>query len=88
MFKELHSKIQTENAFAMFFTDDFNCHSQLRCPDGDIPPESREIKERFSPLYLSEVIYKPKKNPLWIELLVNDQPDILIAAGTRASLDM
>ena len=28
-FENLHSKIKTENPFAMFFTGDFNAHSQL-----------------------------------------------------------
>ena len=31
----LYSKIKTENPFAIFFTGDFNAHSQLWWPDGD-----------------------------------------------------
>ena len=34
-FGNLHSKIQAENRFAMFFTGYFNGHSQLWWNDGD-----------------------------------------------------
>ena len=34
-FKSLHSKIQGEKPFAMFFTGDFNAPSQFWWPDGD-----------------------------------------------------
>ena len=92
-FKDLHTKIQAENPFATFFTGDFNGHSQFWWPDGDTTPEGKEIEELFSSLYLSQVIseptnFTPGKNPSCIDLLVTDQPNILIDSGTRASLDI
>ena len=57
--RTLHSKISEENPFAMFFTGDFNGHSQIWWPDGDSNPEGRVIEELFSSLNLSQVICEP-----------------------------
>ena len=43
-FRKLHSKINAENPFAMFYTGDFNGHSQIWWPDGDTNAEGREIE--------------------------------------------
>ena len=51
-FKSLYSKIQGENPFAMFFTGDFNAHSQFWWPDGDSTPESMEFENLFTWAYL------------------------------------
>ena len=42
-FKSLHSKIQGDNPFAMFFTGDFNAHSQFWWPYGDSNPVGMEF---------------------------------------------
>ena len=91
-FETLYSKIKTENPFAIFFTGDFNAHSQLWWPDGDTTPEGTKIEELFSKLCLSQLIseptnYEPHKNPSCIDLVVTDQPNIILDCGTRASLD-
>ena len=91
-FETLYSNIKTENPFAMFFTGDFNAHSQLWWPDGDTNPEGTKIEELFSKLGLSQLIseptnFEPHKNPSCIDLVVTDQPNIILNCGTRASLD-
>ena len=43
--EQLYSKIKIENPFAVFFTGDFNAHSQLWWPDGDSTPEGTKIEE-------------------------------------------
>ena len=73
-FKNLHSKIQGENPFAMFFTGDFNAHSQFWWPDGDSNPEGMEFENLFTSLGLSQIISEPThfesdKNPSCIVLL-------------------
>ena len=91
-FENLYSKIKAENPLAMFFTGDFNAHSQLWWPDGDTNHEGTEIEELFTKLSLSQVIsepthFEPNKTPSCIDLIVTDQPTIILDSGTRASLD-
>ena len=91
-FKNLYSKIKTENPFAMFFAGDFNGKSHLWWPDGDETPEGRELEDMFTSLGLSQVIseptnFDPGKKPSCIDLIVTDQPNIILDSGTRASLD-
>ena len=91
-FETIYSNIKTENPFAIFFTGDFNAHSQLWWPDGDTNPEGTKIEQLFSQLGLSQRISEPtnfesQKNPSCIDLVVTDQPNIILDCGTRASLD-
>ena len=91
-FRTLHSKINAENPFAMFFTGDFNGHSQIWWPDGDTNPEGREIEDLFTSLNLSQVISEPTNFtpgclPSCIDLIVTDQPNLILDSGTRPSLD-
>ena len=91
-FRNLHSKINAENPFAMFFTGDFNGHSQLWWPNGDTNPEGREIEDLFTSLNLLQVISEPTNFtpgcvPSCIDLIVTDQPNLILDSGTRASLD-
>ena len=58
-FEQLYSKIKIGNPFAVFFTGDFNAHSQLWWPDGDSTPEGTNIEELFSKLGLSQLISEP-----------------------------
>ena len=76
----------------MFFTGDFNGHSQFWWPDGDSTPEGREIDDLITALGLSQVIseptnFEPNKRPSCIDLIITDQPNLIIDSGTRASLD-
>ena len=91
-FKNLHSKIQAENPSATFFTGDFNAHSQFRLPDGDTTPEGMEIENLLTSLGLSQIIseptnFEPSKNPSCFDLIITDQPNLILGSGTRASLD-
>ena len=91
-FEHLYLKIKTENPLAMFFTGDFNAHSQLWWPGGNTTHEGTEIEELFTKLGLSQVIseptnFEPNKNPSCIDLIVTDQPNMILDCGTRASLD-
>ena len=91
-FKNLHSKIQAENPSATFFTGDFNAHSQFWWPDGDTTPEGMEIENLLTSLGLSQIIseptnFEPSKNPSCIDLIITDQPNLILDSGTRASLD-
>ena len=91
-FENLHTNIQNENPFATFYTGDFNGHSQFWWADGDTTPEGKKLEESFSNLNLSQVIseptnFTPNKNPSCIDLLITDQPNLILDSGTRPSLD-
>ena len=92
-FENLYSNIKTENPFAIFFTTVFNdAHSQFWWPDGDTTPEGTEIEELITKLGLSQLIseptnFEPHKNPSCIDLVITDQPNVILDSGTRASLD-
>ena len=89
---DLYSKIKNENPYASFFTGDFNGHSQFWWPEGDTTSEGREMENLISSLGLSQLIteptnFEPNKNPSCIDLIITDQPNIVLDSGTRASLD-
>ena len=89
-FRNLYSKIKAENPFAMFFTGDYNAHSQFWWPDGGTTPEGTEIENLFTSLGLSQVIceptnFEPNKNPSCIDLVITNQPNLILDCGTRAS---
>ena len=91
-FENLYSNIQAENPFATFFTGDFNAHCQSWWLHGNTTTEGEVIDNLFSKLGLSQVIseptnFEPHKNPSCIDLIVTDQPNIILESGTRASLD-
>ena len=76
----------------MFFTGDFNGHSQLWWPWGNSTSEGNSIEELTSVLGLSQLIteptnFEPNKNPSCIDLIFTDQPNMVIESGTRNSLD-
>ena len=57
-------------------------HSQLWWPDDDTTSEGTKLEEPFTKLGLSQLISEPTnfelhKNPLCIDLVVTDQPNIL-----------
>ena len=88
-FKNLHTNICSENPYAMFFTGDFNGHSQTWWPAGNTNVEGREIEELFFSLNLTQVIseptnFTPNCNPSCIDLIVTN---LMLDSGTRLSLD-
>ena len=55
-------------------------------------PEGSEIEHLLSSLGLSQVIseptnFEPNKNPSCIDLVIIDQPNLILDSGTRVSLD-
>ena len=91
-FRNLYAKIKAENPFTTFVIGDFNAHSQFWWPDGDTTPEGMEIEDLLTSLGLSQIIseptnFEPNKNPSCIDLIVTDQPNLIIDSGTRPSLD-
>ena len=91
-FKNLYSKIKAENPFATFFSGDFNAHSQFWWPDGNTTPEGSELEDTLTSLGLSQMIseptnFEPNKSPSCIDLIITDQPNIILDCGTRSSLD-
>ena len=91
-FENLYSKIKAEKPFATFFAGDFNAHSSLWWPDGDTNPEGTELDDLFTLLGRSQLIseptnFEPHKNPSCIDLIITDQPNLILDSGTRPSLD-
>ena len=91
-FKTLYTKIEAENPFATFFTGDFNGHSQSWWPDGDTNKEGSVMENLFTSLNLTQIIseptnFEPGKRPSCIDLVITDQPNLILDSGTRASLD-
>ena len=91
-FRNLYAKIKAENPFATFFTGNFNAYPQYWWPDGDTTPEGTEIEHLLSSLGLSQVIceptnFEPNNKPSYIDLVITDQPNLVLDSGTRASLD-
>ena len=91
-FENLYSEIKAEKPFATFFTGDFNAHSQLWWPDGDTTPEGSALEDLFTLLGLSQLISEPTnfeshKNPSCIDLIITDQPNLILDSETRPSLD-
>ena len=75
-----------------FFTGDFNAHSQLWYRDGDRTAEGNEIEDLISSLGLSQVIneptnFEPHKTPSCIDLIITDQPNLVLDSRTRRSPD-
>ena len=91
-FRNLKTSLSAENPFAMFFTGDFNGHSQAWWPNGDTNLEGKALNETFNSLNLTQMIsdptnFSPNSNPSCIDLVVTDQPNLILSCGTRPSLD-
>ena len=91
-FEKLHLMIKAENPFALFFAGDFNAHSESWWPEGDSNEEGTILDDLFIKLGLSQLIsdptnIEPLKNASCIDLILTDQPNIVLDSGTRASLD-
>ena len=74
------------------YTGDFNGHSQFWYPDGDTTPEGQELETNFTTLGLHQMIreptkFEPNKNPTCIDLILTDQPNLVLDSGTRPSPD-
>ena len=92
-FQNLHEQIKNLKPYAMFFTGDFNAHSQTWYPEGDTNLEGVELVNLFSDLSLTQIISEPTHfmretcKPTCIDLVVTDQPNLVLDSGVRDSLD-
>ena len=92
-FENLYIKIKNEKPYATFFTGDFNGHSQQWYPEGDTNAEGDLLDNLFADLNLSQMISEPTHffrddcKPSCIDLIVTDQPNIVLDSGVRSSLD-
>ena len=90
--ENLYTKINYENPYAMFFTGDFNAHSQNWWPEGNTNNEGIAIENLSSALDLNQIVREPtdfeeKQHPSCIDLVFCDQPNIIVGSGVRPSLD-
>ena len=58
-FENLFANIRKENPYAIFFTGDFNCHSQNWWPGSNTNAEGKEIEQLTLSLGLTQVISEP-----------------------------
>ena len=84
--------MKTCKTFCNIFAGDFNAHSSLWWPGGDSNPEVTELDDLFTLLGLSQLVseptnFEPHKNPSCIDLIITDQPNLILDSGTRPSLD-
>ena len=91
-FHALILKIKDEKPYASFYTGDFNAHSQFWWADGDTNREGILIDDLFTTLNLSQIVneptnFTPNSQPSCIDLIVTDQPNIILNSGVRPSLD-
>ena len=91
-FERLYTGIKAENPHAIFFTGDFNAHCKFWWPGGDTTQEGTQIDELFTKLGLFQVIseptnFEPLSRASCIDLIITDQPNIILNSGTRPSLD-
>ena len=91
-FEDLYQNIMDENPFTILFTGDFNAHSLKWWSEGDSTPEGIKLENIFSDLNLTQIISEPthfRDNclPSCIDLILSDQPNIVLDSGVRPSLD-
>ena len=90
--ENLHEKIKNQKPYAMFFTGDFNAHSQTWYPEGDTTPEGVDLDNLFSDLNLTQLISEPTHfmrdtcQPTCIDLIATDQPNLVLDSGKGDSL--
>ena len=92
--QNLHGQLKNLKPYAMFFTGDFNAHSETWYPEGDTNPEGIELENLFTDLNLTQIISEPTHfmrdtcRPTCIDLVITDQPNLVLDCGVRDSLDM
>ena len=92
-FENLRNAINQENPYAMFFTGDVNGHTQAWYPEGDTNAEGVKLDDLFSNLNLNQIINEPTHffrddcTPSCIDIILTDQPNLVMSSGVRPSLD-
>ena len=91
-FEQLYVNILNEKPYTMLFVGDFNAHSINWFPEGDNTSEGIQLDNVFSDLNLTQLISEPTHfrehcNPSCIDLILSNQPNIVLESGVRPSLD-
>ena len=91
-FRNLYSKILSEKPYFSIFTGDLNAHSVQWWLNGDSNNEGTQLDILFSELGLTQLISEPTHFrdhclPSCIDLIICDQPNLVIDSGVRPSLD-
>ena len=82
--ENLYLKIKNKKPYSVFFTGDFNGHSQSWYPEGDTNAEGVLLDNLFSDLNLTQMITEPTHffrndcKPSCIDLVVTDQPNLVL----------
>ena len=82
----------TQKPYCTVFTGDFNAHSINWWCDRESSNEGTQLDMLFSELGLSQMIIEPTHfrehcKPYCIDLIICDQPNLVIESGVRPSLD-
>ena len=91
-FTDLHTKSLNLIPYCVIYTGDFNAHSITWWSDGDSNTEGTQFNILFSELGLSQLISEPTHfrehcRPSCIDLIICDQPNLVIGSGVGPSLD-
>ena len=91
-FRDLYSEIISEKRYFLIFTGDFNAHWVQCSPNGDSNNEGTQLNILFSELGLTQLIFERTHfcehcQPSCIDLIICEQPNLVIDSGVRSSLD-
>ena len=93
-FITLRATIKDQDPYVMFFTGDFNGHSQLWWQGGDPTPEGISIEDLTTMLGLTQLtqltnqhIWNQTKTPLALTFILTN-PILYLKYGARTSLDL
>ena len=91
-FTDLQSKLLDIKPYYVIYTGDFNAHSINWWADGNSNNEGTQLDILFSELGLTQLISEPTHFrehclPSCIDLIICDQPNLVIESGVRSSLD-
>ena len=89
-FELMLSKMNAENPFSIIITGDFNCRSTQWWENDAVNNEGKLFETLTSDLDLHQLIAEPThligNSKSCIDLILTDQPNLVIASGVRPSL--
>ena len=92
-FTLLTTELRKAKPYALFFTGDFNAHSQSWYSEANTNTEGQLLDDLFTSLNLDQIISEPTHffrddcKPSCIDLIITDQPNLVLESGVRPSLD-
>ena len=92
-FTLLTTELRKAKPYVMFFTGDFNAHSQSWYSEANTNNEGHLLDDLFTSLNLDQIISEPTHffrndcKPSCIDLIITDQPNLVLESGVRPSLD-